>query len=161
MLLSFCLDRACVVVAISISNVWVALVPPTALVNKEGASFSLLLCFYFASTVHVWRRRFVHFKHNCWHHDGVSECKGKILPSPIRLGRVSHYIATLNVSMQICQVRILMPNGFSRLRAALVNKQGASFSRLFCICFATTGHVWWWQFRFSMSELLPGLPPHW
>ena len=38
------------VVAISIFNVRVAPGPPTVLVNKQGASFSRLVCFYFAST---------------------------------------------------------------------------------------------------------------
>ena len=39
-LVLFCFDRACVVVAISMSNVRVAHGFPTALLNKQGASFS-------------------------------------------------------------------------------------------------------------------------
>ena len=58
MLHLFCLDMACVVVAISTSNVRIAPGPPTALVNKQGASCSLLFCIHFASTRHVWRWQF-------------------------------------------------------------------------------------------------------
>ena len=143
-----------VVVTISISNVRVAPAPPTALVNTQGASFSLLFCVHFAPAAHVWCWQFrflmsglplglpppwwISKVHHCDNYFAVTlprraMCGGDALYilstivgirvayqnargkfSPVRLGRVSHYIATLQVSMQICQVRILMPSGFPR-----------------------------------------------
>ena len=157
----FCFDTASVVLSGADFDVRVLSGFPAALVYKQGAAPSRLLCLLLCLDIAFGLLTGCAFV--CTH---LLATWGGLIrmqrgPFP-RLGQVGGGFP-LHCRIAIVDGNLRGANfdvrGGSGLPIALVYNQGTPFSLLVCNCFALARHVWFCQVRFSMLGLLLGFPP--